>query len=171
MATNQTTQNFSALFNMFDKAAETLRFPKIQLEHGDCTIRLVRCGPNSRYAGNINIEINGNWFGRIERDGNMYTHMRQQLTTENVHPDELPIFDYLLAFSANPAFHARMHGQQYNYCCFCARELTDAVSVKLGYGPICADKYGLPHSLEHIHTNVDNASLDVVLNGNLSELL
>ena len=30
-------------------------------------------------------------------------------------------------------------------CCFCARELTDPESVRVGYGPICAGYYNLPH--------------------------
>jgi len=31
-----------------------------------------------------------------------------------------------------------------NNCCFCGRDLDTAESISMGYGPICADKYGLP---------------------------
>lgn len=166
-----TVPNFNQLFSMFDKAAENLKFPRMQLEHESTTIRMIRCGPNSRYHGGINVEVNGNWFGRIERDGNMYGYGHQQLRRENIGYEVLPIFEYLLAFSENPTLHARVHGQRYNYCCFCCRELNNTVSVELGYGPICADKYGLPHSIEHINGNVDGDNLDLLLNDNLSELL
>ena len=30
-------------------------------------------------------------------------------------------------------------------CCFCGRPLTDASSRQFGWGPTCAEKYGLPH--------------------------
>lgn len=41
---------------------------------------------------------------------------------------------------------AAAHGQQHAWCCFCGLELTDDVSVRVGYGPVCAAKHGLPHS-------------------------
>ncbi len=152
-----TIPNFGQLFNMFDKAAESLKFPRMQLEHDNAIIRMIRCGPNSHYHGGINVEINGVWFGRIERDGNMYGYRHCQLRRENVDVGLQGIFEYLLAFSENPTFHARMHGHRYNYCCFCSRELTNAVSVVLGYGPICAGKYGLPHDHETVVADMHNA--------------
>jgi Family of unknown function (DUF6011) len=33
-------------------------------------------------------------------------------------------------------------------CAFCERRLGDHISKLLGYGPICAQNYGLPHTLE-----------------------
>lgn len=39
---------------------------------------------------------------------------------------------------------AKAHGAQHNNCCFCSRDLTTDESVSNGYGPICADRYGLP---------------------------
>ena len=39
---------------------------------------------------------------------------------------------------------AKAHGAQHNNCCFCSRDLTTNESVSNGYGPICADRYGLP---------------------------
>lgn len=155
---------FDKLFAMFDRAATKRVFPRITLKFSpDVTFALVRCGNNSRYTGEINIKRNGEWQGRIRRDDSILW-AGHHVTT----PEER---DYIFAFASNPHEQARIYGQETGICCFCHAELTNAVSVTLGYGPICADNYGLPHSLEHIHTNVDNASLDVVLNGNLSELL
>jgi hypothetical protein len=39
---------------------------------------------------------------------------------------------------------AKAHGAQHNNCCFCSRDLTTNESVSNGYGPVCADRYGLP---------------------------
>lgn len=30
-------------------------------------------------------------------------------------------------------------------CCYCGRRLTDAISIELGYGPVCAKHHRLPH--------------------------
>jgi len=36
------------------------------------------------------------------------------------------------------------YGRKTGRCCFCGLQLTDGRSVVVGYGPICADNYGLP---------------------------
>lgn len=46
----------------------------------------------------------------------------------------------------NPETIASLHGKQTGQCCFCSRLLTDdrkGYSVDVGYGPICAQRYGL----------------------------
>lgn len=37
------------------------------------------------------------------------------------------------------------YGKEISRCCFCGLTLTDPASVYVGYGPTCAEKYGLPH--------------------------
>lgn len=49
----------------------------------------------------------------------------------------------------------RVYGRNTGNCCFCARELTTGESVAMGYGPICADKYGLPWGEERARSSVD----------------
>lgn len=44
----------------------------------------------------------------------------------------------------NPAAVAAQYGHETGNCSFCSKELTDNRSVSVGYGPICAEKYGLP---------------------------
>lgn len=51
----------------------------------------------------------------------------------------------LTAFEENPAKAASLEGHATGNCCFCGRHLDNAASVKAGYGPICAERYGLPH--------------------------
>ena len=50
----------------------------------------------------------------------------------------------LRTIAADPTAAAVKHGKVSGCCCFCARPLTDAGSVEHGYGPTCAEKYGLP---------------------------
>lgn len=39
---------------------------------------------------------------------------------------------------------AAAFGQLYGICMYCWSELTDERSIEVGYGPVCADKRGLP---------------------------
>jgi len=50
----------------------------------------------------------------------------------------------LVDFSRDPAATAAAYGRSTGVCSFCARQLTDARSVDVGYGPICAETYHLP---------------------------
>jgi len=40
--------------------------------------------------------------------------------------------------------HALAFSLEGSVCCFCGRELDTAESISVGYGPVCADKHGLP---------------------------
>jgi len=43
----------------------------------------------------------------------------------------------------NPTGTATAYGRLTGQCCFCRRALTDSRSVAMGYGPICAERFGL----------------------------
>lgn len=47
-------------------------------------------------------------------------------------------------FEADPVAFVREYGCRSGWCCFCNATLEDAISVQLGYGPVCGPKYGLP---------------------------
>lgn len=56
-----------------------------------------------------------------------------------------PAAGVLLAILENdPADVARLHGQRTGRCCFCRKPLITNESVTMGYGPVCADNWGLP---------------------------
>lgn len=55
------------------------------------------------------------------------------------------VMTVLQAFEENPAKVSSIEGHATGHCCFCARRLDNPESVKVGYGPICASRYGLPH--------------------------
>jgi len=44
----------------------------------------------------------------------------------------------------DPATVAAQYGLKTGRCCFCGLELTNQASLLVGYGPICAEKFGLP---------------------------
>lgn len=55
------------------------------------------------------------------------------------------IKDTLKHLDDDPHKAARLEGHATGRCCFCARRLDNPESVAVGYGPICAEKYGLAH--------------------------
>lgn len=65
------------------------------------------------------------------------------------------IREELLAFEVDPHKAAGVEGHATGSCCFCGRHLDTKESVAAGYGPVCANKYGLPWG-EDGTTNRDN---------------
>jgi len=54
------------------------------------------------------------------------------------------IIDIVKKIERDPVEYARSHGLKTGRCCFCSRKLTDPRSVTSGYGPVCAERYGMP---------------------------
>jgi hypothetical protein len=131
--------SLAAIMDLFQRAATGLKRPQIILALRDAgiSIRLTIAGDRARFPGSINIvQRSGDkaFFGRIRLDGT--------LDLRDDAPASLP--DLLRAFAADPAGIAADYGHATGCCCFCAKELTDARSVAVGYGPICAEKWSLP---------------------------
>jgi Family of unknown function (DUF6011) len=74
------------------------------------------------------------WLGRITRAGQF----------EPARDTDPALGDKLRAFAADPAGVAGAHGRLTHNCCFCNAALTDERSELVGYGPVCADNFGLP---------------------------
>jgi hypothetical protein len=131
-------EGINALFN---RASAALKRPAIVLEADNTPIRLSVAGPDARVPGSINVTSNGSfedrtWFGRILADG------RFEVSPRVTPPASL--IATLKRFASEPALVAAEYGRKTGSCCFCARELTDGRSVSVGYGPVCAERYGLP---------------------------
>lgn len=125
----------------FDRAAEKkIKFPKVTLETDEgLTVKLSRAGYKAKVPGSLNVTDGkpfgeNKWFGRVLRDGTL--EAGKALTDE---------VEALLAdFNDDPAKVAKTHGLLTGNCCFCRKELTTGESLTAGYGPVCADKFGLP---------------------------
>lgn len=137
-----TSLELPTIREMFNIAARDLKHPAIRLQTSNSgEVRLSLAGEASRYAGQVNITDGARYpdnkfYGRIDSTGKML--VRTDL------PEDVK--QLLLNLNADPRQLAKLHGQKYGNCCFCGRELTEADSIAAGYGPICADKWGLPHS-------------------------
>jgi hypothetical protein len=80
----------------------------------------------------------------VHVSGQIHTwDQRVFLASGRIEADLLAIAEVIETLSANPAAvlaRAREH------CGFCGKALTDAISQQVGYGPDCAERYGLAHS-------------------------
>jgi hypothetical protein len=133
--------NLKSLIDFFDKAAETIEKPTVQIVLNDNTVVVSR-NSNSyvgKHPGVLNLNTwDGIWHGRINREGTLFKSREWQEWV-------LPILEQ---FALNPGGIASQQGKATGSCCFCNRVLTDARSLQTGYGEVCAKHYGLQWPLE-----------------------
>lgn len=132
--------NFQPIQDLFDRAGQRLRRVKVKLQAADATpVVFARAGTSSKYAGQIMITDGGaygegRWFGRIDTNGDFYP-------TAKATPEVQAL---VREFSENPALCAARYGKLTGGCSFCNHGLKDERSTRVGYGPICAENFGLP---------------------------
>lgn len=134
-------ENMAGINNLFAKASANLKYPKIRLQTKDTVLRLTLAGSKSRIPGSINVcsEKGQDWYGRIHDDGKFEASRKTDNTIMHA------IYDVLMCLSKDPAGTAAAYGKMTGNCCFCSQPLSDDRSVAVGYGPVCAKHYGLPH--------------------------
>jgi hypothetical protein len=130
------------------RQSQGLKQPEIHLPLPDshAEIRLfVHAAQNARFPGWIavapartTIGPRPQLFGRIDPEGTFHAIGQPD-------PDVLAT---LAVFHDDPAGFAARCGRLSGRCCFCHQGLTDARSLAMGYGPICAKRYQLPYGVE-----------------------
>lgn len=116
-----------------------LRWPKLTLDLDGRRVQLSLAGDASKHPGTINVTDGGRypnnvWFGRIDQSG----------TFQPGRDADAAIIGILRRLADDPAGTAAEHGHRSGACCFCGRDLNDARSTAVGYGPVCAEKWSLP---------------------------
>ena len=139
----QAVGNLSKLVELFAAAKGNLKHPKIKLEIDGEPLKLTLAGPQAKHPGTINITDGGpwgdnKWYGRVTAEGEWEP---SSVVTE---PLRKLITTVLENFSINAKHAAMSYGHASSQCCFCAKQLDTKESVSAGYGPVCADKWGLP---------------------------
>ena len=138
--------DLSRIIAMFDRAQQHLRHPAIVLDG----FRVNIAGQRAREPGSLTITssertqaprafagrpgMQREWLGRVTRAG-MFEAGRNA---------PAGLGEKLRRFAADPAGEAAAHGRMHGVCCFCNSPLRDERSTAVGYGPICADHFGLP---------------------------
>lgn len=132
------TVNLKSIADFIGAAkARGLKFPKARfLAPGGGDLRLNISGETSRVPGSIQVVVRDEWVGRVHPDGEVYG----QALSGNTQ-----LLDALRVIAADPAAAAKAYGALMCVCSFCGTGLTDEGSVEVGYGPVCAKNWGLPH--------------------------
>jgi hypothetical protein len=139
-----TVQGLAKLVALFDRAATVLQRPAVTIEGSELdlrhNLRIQRAHADSRYPGQLflrdtNPDLEARqYFGRVDRDGVFHA-------ARTCPPEVLTYCEHL---AADPATVGASHGHRTGMCCFCWRGLTDPRSTAVGYGPVCAERWGLP---------------------------
>jgi hypothetical protein len=132
-------ENVRGLLRFFDAAEQSgLKRPRITLSLKQGDLRLAVAGERSRYPGAVHVTDGGpfgrnQYWGRIDPDG----------TYRARHAPEWVVAT-LRDLADDPVGFVATYGQTAGHCCFCSQTLTTDESQARGYGPVCAERYGLP---------------------------
>lgn len=126
-----------AIMAMFDKAAAKLKKPAIKLATADVIIKVkpARKAPGTLYVTEAYSDV---YLGKVA-DGRFVSARDSRSGT-----DTTALVSLLRDFAADPAKVAGKSGRLMGKCSFCRKTLTDPRSTSVGYGPDCAQHYGLP---------------------------
>lgn len=130
------TLDLSRVLSMFVSAKAHLKRPAIVLSNGKANIKISFAGERSKYNGQIMVAaptFGDGFYGRIDQNGGWFP-------TASCNAE---IALMVKEFAANPEAAAAAHGRLTGKCCFCNKGLTDERSTEVGYGPVCADHFGL----------------------------
>jgi hypothetical protein len=143
------------IVEMFAHAQNKLKWPAVRFKtlNGEHTVRIAPAGIQSRNSGCLYVTSNElswdrrTYYGKITQQGKL----QPAANPATWHPKlweqfKVELTSTLEQFAISPREYATMTGKKYGYCCFCARELTAPDSLAAGYGPRCAENYGLPHA-------------------------
>lgn len=123
--------DLATIKEMFNKAVSSgLKRTKYRAEG----LELTRAPDTGRNPGAIYVNRieDGEYVGKV-------INGKFEPVRSTVEEDKLAI----LRIAENPREAAVRWGKQTGTCSCCGRELTNAASIALGIGPICADKWGL----------------------------
>lgn len=147
---------FDAIVTLLSRAETNLKAPKLHFVIGDVAYVMRLKTARSQHAGSVDIVSRERvynerfgayapvWFGRIGKDGNA-------TFAANATPE---LVDVLGKFAANPREAVIEYGRKTGECSFCGRFLSTPESVTVGYGPICADRYGLEWGTVAEYSNI-----------------
>ena len=131
--------NVQKIQDLFALAAQKLRRVKIALRAASGQrVVFTRAGAMSKYAGQIMITDGApfgqnKFFGRIDVNGDFFATRSADADVQSL----------VSEFATDPAAVAGKYGRLTGGCSFCNHKLDDNRSIEVGYGPVCAKRFGL----------------------------
>lgn len=138
--------SLSSVYEFLLNARQHLKRPKLnlQLDNG-MRVRLNLSGVGSSYPDTVNVTVftggeydeDGVWYGRILQSGEWH---RRRGVDDQIVEAVRRLFGRL---ANDAAAVASEYGHLTGNCCFCSHKLSDTRSIEVGFGPVCAKKWGL----------------------------
>lgn len=145
--------NFQNIWNIIQNALNSgIKFPSILVscDIENCGHREFKIYWSERFR-NVGISAGKRTFCTVSESGSV-----KLLISPGVQEKEkLDTFlSCIQFFNDDPAEAAKLYGKMTSRCCFCGHELSTGESVAVGYGPICAEHFGLPWGEEKASVKV-----------------
>lgn len=113
-----------------------LKFPKLRVLDPTGTVEsLMFITTRGSAPGSIAVKVGGRFVGTVTPTGEGRGAFGADATLRN----------WISVVNSAPLAAAKMFAAIKCNCSFCGLPLTDAGSVEVGYGPVCAKHWGLPH--------------------------
>lgn len=125
--------DFSGIVNAIEEA-QNKGLKRITMRFSDFIVK------PSKYPGKMYIfshDKEPNQWGSMS---NVYLGW---ITSDATNLGEMTLIQSVQSVAADPYAAAQLYGQNTGTCSCCGRELTNDLSIELGIGPICREKFGL----------------------------
>ena len=134
LAINNHPRNFKNIAKLFlySKQVASLAYPKITYQLSK-EMPAITFYYNNNHAC-IQAKVGGKLIATIKANG-------QEDMRWPIKEVYIPMLEQI---EKDPIAAATLSGKLTSCCSFCSKQLTDERSVVLGYGPVCADHWGLP---------------------------
>lgn len=114
--------------------AAGVKWPKIKLKFPEDEIQLTLSADSTFINAVAWRDGQKRWYGGVNKEGTM--ELSDKFRCEELVPT-------MKALAVNPSAAGKAYGQKTGICCFCGSPLKTTDSVFYGYGPVCAENYGL----------------------------
>jgi hypothetical protein len=122
--------DLGVVFDKFNSAkSKGLKRLKLRLEG----VQFSLAPDSGRNAGHLYVKNGDEYLGKVAPTGEFFK-------SRDCGDDKL---EQLKSLSGDLLAAAKAYGQKTGQCSCCGRELTNAESIRLGIGPICAENWGL----------------------------
>ena len=140
-----------AIVAFFSNALETLAKPKLTFKYNGVSFRLT-VSNNGQSIFVAEPVWQGLYYGKISIATGEFTAGRD--CNQNV-------VDFLTDFAVDPITKSADYGKLTGNCCFCNKKLERKESIAYGYGPSCAERWGMPHHYKSKGSRVTAPKLDM----------
>lgn len=127
------TYNFAGIVNAIEEA-QNRGLKRITMRFQDFIVK------PSKYAGKMYVFSHDKEVNQWGTLSNIYLGW---ITSTDTNLGEVDLIRKVQSVAADPYSAAKLYGQQTGSCSCCGRELTNSLSIELGIGPICREKFGL----------------------------